>query len=109
MIDRNTPATPETPTQPPVSQRPARVGSREAKARRPRRAASLFDAKILSRAVVDSFKKLNPRVQAKNPVMFVVEVGSVVTTIEWVRTLLDPKLAGDSFFVFAVTVWLWFT
>src|SRR5262249_35919420 len=115
MFDRNAPnaplasGTPETPTMPPVSERPARVGSREAKSRRPRRAASLFDPRILARAVVDSFKKLDPRIQAKNPVMFVVEVGSVVTTIEWVRSLLDPKLAGESTFVLAVTIWLWFT
>jgi K+-transporting ATPase ATPase B chain len=79
------------------------------KSRRPRRAASLFDPRILGRAVVDSFKKLDPRIQAKNPVMFVVEVGSVVTTVEWIRTLIDPKLAGDQFFVLAVTIWLWFT
>ncbi len=109
MYDRNAPSTPETPTAPIVSQRPPRVGSREAKSRRPRHAASLFDAKILSRAVVDSFKKLDPRVQVKNPVMFVVEVGSVVTTVEWIRTLIDPKLASDQFFVLAVSIWLWFT
>ncbi len=108
MIDPNAPTPSQAVTQPNVSQRPARVGSRQVKSRRPRRAASLFDAKILGRAVVDSFKKLNPRNQAKNPVMFVVEVGSVVTTVEWIRTLLDPKLASDQFFVLAVSIWLWF-
>jgi len=41
--------------------------------------------------------------------MFVVEVGSVVTTVEWIRTLIDPTLAPDQFFVLAVTIWLWFT
>jgi high-affinity K+ transport system ATPase subunit B len=109
MYDRNAPSTPETPTAPVVSQQPPRVGRQEVKSRRPRRAASLFDPRILGRAVVDSFKKLNPRHQAKNPVMFVVEVGSVVTTVEWIRTLFDPKLSGDQFFVLAVTIWLWFT
>src|SRR5215469_14929439 len=89
--------------------RPGRVGSEVAKARRPRRGASLFDRKITVRAIGDSFKKLDPRIQAKNPVMFVVEVGSVVTTIEWVRALFTPALAGDRLFVFGVTVWLWFT
>ncbi|MGZ3639558.1 MAG: P-type ATPase, partial [Ktedonobacterales bacterium] len=86
-----------------------RIGSQVARARRPRSGASLFDPAITRRAVVDSFKKLDPRVQARNPGMFVVEVGSVVTTVEFVRTLLDPNLAGDRFFVLAVAVWLWFT
>src|SRR5262249_9175331 len=90
-------------------QRPGRIGSQEAKARRPRGAASLFDRKIVGRAIVDAFEKLDPRIQARNPVMFVVEVGSVVTTIEWIRSLLDPSLAGERGFVLAVTLWLWFT
>ncbi len=41
--------------------------------------------------------------------MFVVEVGSVVTTIEWIRSLIDPSQAGERGFVLAVTLWLWFT
>ncbi|HEX6798517.1 MAG TPA: potassium-transporting ATPase subunit KdpB, partial [Ktedonobacterales bacterium] len=86
-----------------------RIGSEVAKARTPRRAASLFDPKITRRAIGDAFKKLDPRVQARNPVMFVVEIGSVVSTIELVRTLIDPHLAGDRLFVFGVTIWLWFT
>src|SRR5579884_1475401 len=109
MLDRNAPAAAEVPTVPVVSKRPPRVGSREAKSRRPRRAISLFEPKIVSRAVIDSFKKLDPRNQAKNPVMFIVEVGAVVTTAEWMRTLFDRSLAGDQFFVLAVTIWLWFT
>ena len=49
-------------------------------------AISIWDPRIIRRAIFwDSFKKLDPRVQVKNPVMFVVEVGSVVTTIEFVR------------------------
>jgi K+-transporting ATPase ATPase B chain len=116
MADRNQPGTSVTPGSQPAPEgpegtalRPGRVGSEIAKARRPRRGASLFDRDITFRAIGDSFKKLNPRIQAKNPVMFVVEVGSVVTTIEWVRALFDPALAGDRLFVFGVTVWLWFT
>ncbi len=109
MVDRNASPAPEAPAVPVVSPREPRIGSREAKSRRPRRAISLFEPKILSRAIFDSFIKLDPRKQAKNPVMFVVEVGSVVTTIEWIRTLIDPTLAGDRFFVLAVSVWLWFT
>ncbi|HEU5441650.1 MAG TPA: potassium-transporting ATPase subunit KdpB [Ktedonobacterales bacterium] len=80
-----------------------------AKTRQPRRGASLFDPAITRRAIGDSFKKLDPRVQMRNPVMFVVEIGSVITSIEFVRTLFDPPLAGDRLFVFSVAVWLWFT
>jgi K+-transporting ATPase ATPase B chain len=109
MSDRNQPPTAVTPEPEASAARLGRVGSEVAKARRPRRGASLFDRDITLRAIGDSFKKLDPRVQAKNPVMFVVEVGSVVTTIEWVRALFTPSLAGDRLFVFGVTVWLWFT
>jgi len=78
---------------------------------------SIFDPKIIRRAIPDSFKKLDPRVQAKNPVMFVVEVGSVVTTIEFVRLLFTSpsvqlprtQLTYETIFVLAVAIWLWFT
>ncbi len=78
---------------------------------------SIWDPKIIRRAIPDSFKKLDPRVQVKNPVMFVVEVGSVVTTIEFVRLLFAQPTAQlprtqlnfEIFFVLAVAVWLWFT
>jgi K+-transporting ATPase ATPase B chain len=86
-----------------------RIGSKIARSRRPRRGASLFDPAITRRAIVDAVRKLDPRVQAKNPVMFVVEIGSVITTIEFVHTLLDSTLAGDRGFVAGVAVWLWFT
>ncbi|HET9979766.1 MAG TPA: potassium-transporting ATPase subunit KdpB [Ktedonobacterales bacterium] len=89
--------------------RSARIGSVVARARRPRRGASLFDGAILRRAISDSFRKLDPRIQMKNPVMFVVEIGSVITTIEFVHTLLDPSLTSDRGFVAGVTLWLWFT
>jgi potassium-transporting ATPase ATP-binding subunit len=104
QTDRNIDTTPQK-----AGERPGRIGSETAKTRRPRRGASLFDPAITRRASVDSFKKLDPRIQAKNPVMFVVEVGSVVTTIEFVRSLFDASLAGDRFFIGAVAVWLWFT
>jgi K+-transporting ATPase ATPase B chain len=74
-----------------------------------RHTISIFDRKILRRAILDSLIKLNPRVQARNPVMFVVEIGSVITTIELVRALIDPKLSGDVGFTLGVSVWLWFT
>jgi K+-transporting ATPase ATPase B chain len=72
------------------------------------RQRSLFDRKILSRAIVDSFIKLNPRVQARNPVMFVVEIGSVITTIEFVRTAIGGPV-GEVGFTLSVAIWLWFT
>ncbi len=78
---------------------------------------SIWDPKIIRAAIPESFKKLDPRVQLKNPVMFVVEVGSVVTTIEFVRLLFTaptpafPRatLTAQIIFVLAVAIWLWFT
>jgi K+-transporting ATPase ATPase B chain len=71
------------------------------------RARPLFDPPIVRRAVTDSFVKLNPRTMMKNPVMFVVEVGAVITTILAVRDFA----AGDAVagFTFQITLWLWFT
>jgi potassium-transporting ATPase ATP-binding subunit len=73
--------------------------------RRPK-ARSLFDREILGRAVVESFAKLNPSWQYRNPVMFVCEVGALVTLIFFVRDLLRHGPAG---FDFAISLWLWFT
>src|SRR3984893_16855671 len=78
---------------------------------------SIFDPSIIRRAIPDSFKKLDPRIQVKNPVMFVVEIGSVVTTIEFIRLLFTQPSAGftrgqltaERIFVLAVAIWLWFT
>src|SRR5579872_6482969 len=80
-------------------------------------AISIWDPKIIRVAIPASFKKLDPRVQVKNPVMFVVEVGSVVTTVEFVRLLFTTpsaalprtQLTYEIIFVLAVAVWLWFT
>src|SRR5215469_18607538 len=94
--------------QEPIQQTVESDGGQESVSSR-RRQRSLFDRKILGRATIDSFIKLNPRVQARNPVMFVVEIGSVITTIEFVRTLIDPTLSGDIGFTLAVSIWLWFT
>ncbi|HYV47167.1 MAG TPA: potassium-transporting ATPase subunit KdpB [Myxococcaceae bacterium] len=70
---------------------------------------SLFDPTILGPAVKESFRKLTPRHVAKNPVMFVVEVGSVLTTLCWVRDLFAARPAAPLWFTGAVTLWLWFT
>ena len=74
--------------------------------RRPR-AASLFDRSIIGRAIGDSFKKLDPRWQARNPVMFVVEIGSAATTLFFMRDLV--RHTGSAGFDFAIAAWLWFT
>jgi K+-transporting ATPase ATPase B chain len=68
---------------------------------------SLWDPQIVKRAIWDSFVKLHPRTMARNPVMFVVEIGSVLTT--W-RLLQDARTGrGDLFFEFQITFWLWLT
>ncbi len=89
----------------------------EVQASRRKGELSIFDGKIVRQATIDSFRKLNPRVQLKNPVMFVVEVGSVVTSIEFVRLLFTQPsgaftrtaLTSETIFVLAVAIWLWFT
>src|SRR5579862_7888892 len=71
----------------------------------PRR--SLFDAAIARRAAAEAVRKLNPRVQFRNPVMFVVLVGSVLTTLVFVRDVLT---GGPSpMFTLQLAIWLWFT
>ena len=64
--------------------------------------------KLYQRAVIDSFIKLDPRVQLRNPVMFVVEAGSVLTTGLWIQALTG-KGEAPAGFIGAVAIWLWFT
>ncbi len=68
---------------------------------------SLWNPIILRQAIVGSFTKLNPRAMVKNPVMFVVEVGSVLTTALLIQDILrhQPGFAFD----LQITLWLWFT
>jgi K+-transporting ATPase ATPase B chain len=73
-----------------------------------RQARPLFDPAIVKRAVVDSLRKLDPRHQVRNPVMFVVEVGSVLTTALFVQALVG-KGEAPAGFILAVSLWLWFT
>src|SRR5919198_2756667 len=71
---------------------------------------SIWDPKIIRRAIGDSFKKLNPRAMMRNPVMFVVEVGSVLATLGLVRGIVAPVPGvTDTPFELQVTLWLWFT
>src|SRR5919204_3412549 len=72
------------------------------------RTRSLFDTTILKQAIVDSFRKLTPARQLRNPVMFVVYVGSILTTLLWLQALLG-KGEAPPWFIFWVSVWLWFT
>jgi K+-transporting ATPase ATPase B chain len=69
---------------------------------------SLFDRSIVMPAIAGSLRKLDPRVQARNPVMFVVLVGSVLTTILFVRDL-GTATTGESVFAGLIAAWLWFT
>lgn len=67
-----------------------------------------FDRDLILKAVADSFRKLSPRLQFRNPVMFVVFVCSVLTTLLWVQALTGHGEAPTAF-IFWVTIWLWFT
>src|SRR5580765_6320661 len=69
---------------------------------------ALFDPPIVRRAVFDSLLKLGPLHQARNPVMFVVYVGSLLTSLLFLQAWLGRGEAPPGF-ILAVTVWLWFT
>src|SRR5512132_2993632 len=68
----------------------------------------LFEPAIIMQAIVDSFRKLTFRRQVRNPVMFVVYVGSILTTVLWIQALVG-KGEAPAGFIFWVSVWLWFT
>lgn len=67
-----------------------------------------MSSSIVRRAFVDAIRKLDPRYMARNPVMFVVEVGSAITTLLWLRSLAAAD-SGDSAFAGAISAWLWLT
>src|SRR5579871_6849115 len=72
------------------------------------RTRSIFSREIATQAVKDSFPKLDPRLQFKNPVMFIVELGSVITTGIFVLELVRGE-TGSLWFVGVITFWLWLT
>jgi potassium-transporting ATPase ATP-binding subunit len=78
-----------------------------------RRAVSLFQPAIVRRALIDSVLKLDPRVQIRNPVMFVVEIGSVITTVTWLIQVFGGKPLGGghepAWYTFLIAIWLWLT
>ncbi|WP_263772267.1 potassium-transporting ATPase subunit KdpB [Propionivibrio soli] len=73
-----------------------------------RKTFTLFDPTLAVPAIAESFRKLNPAVQWRNPVMFVVYIGSILTTILWVQALGGQGEAPTGF-ILAVALWLWFT
>ena len=94
----NTPAPPSEPRSPAIPHE--------------RRAISLFQRDILKRALIDSFLKLDPRVQIRNPVMFVVEIGAVITTVTWFIQVFGGKALGGNdpaWYTFVISFWLWLT
>ena len=72
-------------------------------------AKPLFDLAIIRPAILDAFKKLHPRRMLKNPVMFVVEVGSAFTTLLFAHAALTGQGDATPGFILAVALWLWFT
>jgi K+-transporting ATPase ATPase B chain len=68
---------------------------------------SIWDPRIVSEAIGASLRKLDPRIQIKNPVMFIVEIGSLLTTIVWIQELATGT--GSPLFTGQVAFWLWFT
>ena len=68
----------------------------------------MFDRALLIPAALDALRKLDPRTQWRNPVMFVVYVGSVLTTLLWLQALFGSGEA-PTWFIGNVAIWLWFT
>src|SRR5215469_1880732 len=88
-----------TPTRPTGPTR--RRGSRGQAQASSRVGGGLLDPKMLWKSLPDAFRKLDPRVMIRNPVMFVVEIGSVLTTYS--------AILHNSIFGWTITVWLWLT
>jgi K+-transporting ATPase ATPase B chain len=72
------------------------------------KARPLFDPPIVRQAVIDSFLKLDPRHQVRNPVMFVVQVVSILTTILFAQAVVGRGEAPAAF-ILVIAFWLWFT
>jgi K+-transporting ATPase ATPase B chain len=91
-----------------AAQIPVRPDAREAPRRvEGRRRISIWDPTITRPAVTEAFRKLDPRIQVRNPVMFLVEAGSVLTSIVFVQELITGS--GQPLFTGQLAVWLWFT
>ncbi len=90
-----TPRTPDT-------RRPPKVRTKESASK------SIFDRAIVGSASIDAVRKLNPRTMYRNPVMFIVEVGSVITTAIFIRDFASST-GQENVFAGLVSLWLWFT
>lgn len=73
-----------------------------------RKQRALFEPALVRTALIDAVKKLDPRVQWRNPVMFVVYIGSILTTAIWLA-ILAGQTDGAAAFTGSVALWLWFT
>jgi K+-transporting ATPase ATPase B chain len=73
-----------------------------------RKTFTLFDPELLKPAIVDSFRKLDPRIQWRNPVMFVVYIGSLLTTLLLFQAMGGKGEASPGF-ILSIALWLWFT
>ena len=92
----------QQPSEPASPERPPKVRRKESASK------SIFDRSIMRSASVDSFRKLNPRTMMRNPVMFIVEVGSVLTTVLFLRDF-GSSSAQQNVFAGLVAAFLWFT
>ena len=86
----------------PDTPRPPKVRTKESSS------SSIFDRSIVGPAMVDSLRKLNPRTMYRNPVMFIVEIGSILTTLIFIRDFGDST-NQENVFAGLVSLWLWFT
>src|SRR3984957_8961567 len=68
----------------------------------------MFDRSLLAPAVMDSVRKLDPRVQWRNPVMFVVYIGAILSTLLWIQAV-PARGEAPGWFILNVAIWLWFT
>jgi len=93
-----------------TSQGPLPIAPRPAEPPRAsvRHKLSMFDRVLLLPATLEAFRKLDPRVQWRNPVMFVVYIGSLLTTVLWLQALAGQGEA-PAWFILNVAIWLWFT
>ena len=92
---------------PPSRRTPEVDEGKELAASRKSGAGSIFQGPLVRAAIVESVRKLDPRAVAKNPVMFVVEVGAAITTIVLVQQIATRT--GNIGFTLQITLWLWFT
>ncbi len=73
-----------------------------------RQGLTLFDSALIGPAILDAFKKLSPRIQLRSPVMFVVYIGSIITSLLYLQALFGQGEASPGF-ILATSIWLWFT